>query len=210
MALGVMRSHPNLKGRSMRSLRRWTALAAPVLLLACGGQGTGKISVRLTDAPGDFTSAVVTISRVELVGSGGAVVLSDTPVTTDLLTLANDAADLVTSAVVPVGSYGQLRFVISGGYVEVEQAGGGSLVYASPAYDAVPEGAAVAGTLKMPSFAESGLKVDLPGGLQVGTDAYVLLVDFDVAQSFGHDAGGSGGWVMHPVVKGSSSSCPAR
>jgi len=28
----------------------------------------------------------------------------------------------------------------------------------------------------------------------------VLLVDFDVQQSFGHDAGSSGSWVMHPVI----------
>jgi Domain of unknown function (DUF4382) len=191
-----------MKGRSMSSLRRCVALAAPVLLLACGGQGTGKVSIRLTDAPGDFISAVVTISRIELVGSGGTVVLSDTPVTTDLLTLANDAVDLVTSAVVPVGNYGQLRFVITGGCIEVEQAGGGALIYAStPGYEGLPEGAVVAGTLKMPSFAESGLKVNLPGGFHVGTDSHVLLVDFDVAQSFGHEAGGSGDWVMHPVVK---------
>jgi hypothetical protein len=186
----------------MTSLRRLAAAAAPLLLLACGDEGTGRVSLRLTDAAGDFRSAVVTISRIELVGSGGAVVLRDTPVTTDLLSLANDTAALVTDAVVPVGRYGQLRFVITGGYVEVEQDGGGTLIYASsPTYEGLPEAAVVAGELRMPSFAQSGLKVDLSGGLDVGTDAHVLLVDFDVAQSFGHDAGGSGAWVMHPVVK---------
>ncbi len=189
----------------MRIVRRSIAVVAPVLLLAaCGGGGsTGTISLKLTDAPGDFKAAVVTISRVEIVGDAGITVLRDTPVTTNLLSLANDVTDLVSSALVPSGTYSQLRFVITGGYIEVEQTAGGTAIYASsPTYQGLPEGAAVAGTLQMPSFAQSGLKVDLPGGgVKVGTDSRVLLVDFDVAQSFGHDAGDSGTWVMHPVVK---------
>ncbi len=188
----------------MRTLRRSIAVVAPAFLLAaCGGGSTGTISLKLTDAPGDFKAAVVTISKIEIVGDGGATVLRNTPVTTNLLSLSNDVTDLVSSAVVPSGTYSQLRFVITGGYVEVEQAGGGTAIFASsPTYEGLPAGATVAGALQMPSFAESGLKVDLPrGGVKVGTDSHVLLVDFDVAQSFGHDAGGSGMWVMHPVVK---------
>ncbi len=185
----------------MNPLRLRMAVLAPALLLACSGQDTGKISVQLTDAPGDFKAAVVTITEIALVGSGGTIVLSNAKVTTNLLSLANDTAKLVDQAVVPSGSYGQLRFVITGGYVEVEQPDGGSVIYASsPSYEGLPDGAVVGGTLKMPSYAESGLKVDLRGGLDVGTDAKVLLVDFDVAQSFGHDAGDSGSWVMHPVM----------
>jgi len=172
-----------------------------MLLLACGGANTGKVSLQLTDAPGDFKTAMVTISEIDLVGSGGTTVLTTTKTTTNLLTLANDTAKLVQDAVVPSGTYTQLRFVITGAYVEVEQSGGGTIIYASsPSYEGLPSGAVVGGTLRMPSYAESGLKVDLPGGLNVGTDSKVLLVDFDVAQSFGLDAGASGAWVMHPVM----------
>ena len=32
----------------------------------------------------------------------------------------------------------------------------------------------------------------------------IVLVDFDVSQSFGHQAGNSGRWVMHPVIKGAT------
>ena len=46
--------------------------------------------------------------------------------TTDLLTLANDVATLVDGAVIPAGPYSQLRFVITGGYVDVAGA-----IYAS-------------------------------------------------------------------------------
>jgi uncharacterized protein DUF4382 len=184
----------------MNSPRHSIAVLVPTLLLACGGQGTGRISVLLTDAPADFKAAVVTITEIDLVGSGGTTVLSNTKVTTNLLTLANDTAQLVDSAVVPSGTYTQLRFVITGGYVEVVQPDGSSIIYASsPDYEGLPEGAVVGGTLRMPSYAESGLKVDL-GNLTVGTDSKVVLVDFDVSQSFGHVAGASGAWVMHPVM----------
>lgn len=186
----------------MKAARQLIAVLAPLLLVACGGsgsQGTSKLTVLLKDAPANLTAAVVTISEIDLVGSDGPIVLSTTAVTTNLLSLANDTATLVKDAVIPTGTYSQLRFVITGGYVEVPQAGGGSIIYASsPTYAGLPEGATVGGTLQMPSYAQSGLKIDL-GGLNVGTNAKVVLVDFDVSQSFGQQAGNSGMWVMHPV-----------
>lgn len=189
----------------MKSLRLSMAASLLGLLAACsGGQSnTGKVSLMLTDASGDFKAAVVTITEIDLVGSdGSSTVLSTSKVTTDLLTLANDTATLVQDAIVPSGTYSQLRFVISGGYVEVPQSDGTSVIYASsPTYEGLPSGATVGGTLQMPSYAQSGLKVDLPGGsLSVGTDSKILLVDFDVGQSFGQVAGASGQWVMHPVM----------
>ncbi len=185
----------------MRTLRLSMAGSLLALLAACGSSQTGKVSVRLMDAPGDFKAAVVTIAEIDLVGSGGTTVLSTTETTTNLLTLANDTALLVDQVDVPVGTYSQLRFVITGGYVEVEQADGSSIIYASsPNYEGLPPGAVVGGELQMPSYAQSGLKVNLPGGLVVGTKAQVVLVDFNVQQSFGQRAGRSGMWVMHPVV----------
>jgi Domain of unknown function (DUF4382) len=186
----------------MKSLQLSIVALLAGFLAACGGAQTGKVSVKLTDASADFTKAMVTITEIDLVGSAGTTVLSTNKVTTDLLTLANDTAALVDGAVVPSGTYTQLRFVITGGYVEVPQGGGGTAIYATSAtYEGLPAGAQVAGTLRMPSDAESGLKVNLPdGNIVVGTDAKVLLVDFDVAQSFGQEAGGSGAWVMHPVM----------
>ena len=141
----------------MKPLRYIVAAIAPMLLLACGAN-TGKVSLQLTDAPGDFKTAVVTISEIDLVGSGGTTVLTTTKTTTNLLTLANDTAKLVQDAVVPSGTYTQLRFVITGAYVEVEQSGGGTIIYSSsPTYEGLPSGAVVGGTLRMPSYAESGL-----------------------------------------------------
>lgn len=192
-----------------RTLRLLSILSLP-LLAACDAStsaANGAVSIRLTDAPGDFKKAVVTIDRVTLQpgndSTAEAVVLRDTPITTDLLTLTNDVATLVDEAVVPAGTYGQLRFVISGAYIEVEGAGGTSQIYAtSPPYAGLPSGATVTGNLQTPSFSTSGLKVSLPnGGVTVGAEAQVLLVDFDVSKSFGKQAGNSGQWVMRPSLK---------
>jgi len=189
----------------MFAIRR--SLYASLALLgaaACGGADTGKVTVRLTDAPGDFKAAVVTITEVDLVGSGGTFhMISNKEITTNLLTLSNDTAEIVKDVEVPAGTYSQLRFVITGGYIQVEQADGSVKTFASsPTYAGLPAGTKVDGDLRMPSFAQSGLKVNLPGGsVAVGGGTTVVLVDFDVSQSFGHEAGNSGAWVMHPVCK---------
>lgn len=177
-----------------------TSLVAALTFLAagCSGGPTSKVTVLLKDAPAAVTAAVVTISEIDLVGSGGQTVLSTTTTTTDLLKLANDTATLVDAAVVPAGTYSQLRFVITGGYIEV----GGVIYASSPTYEGLPAEATVGGTLRMPSYAQSGLKIDLPvDAATIGTETKVVLVDFDVFQSFGPQAGASGAWVMHPVVK---------
>lgn len=173
------------------------------------GPRTGQMTLFLTDAPGDVQTAVVTIEEIYLQRDddedGGRVVLRDTPFTTDLLTLADSMHLLIDGVEIPADTYGQLRMVISGAYIEVEAAGGGSEIYASsPTYAGLPADAVVTGSLQMPSFATSGLKVNLPGdAFTVIADGLVFLaVDFDVSQSFGQLAGGSGQWVMTPVIHG--------
>ena len=164
------------------------------------GPGTAQFSVKLTDAPGPFTAAVVTISEVSLMGSGGKVTLSSTPTTVNLLDLQNATLDLVKDAVVPTGTYQELRLVITGGYVQLTD---GTIYASSPTYAGLPQGATVTGQLQMPSFAQSGLKVTLPASaLDVTGPQKIVLIDFNVSQSFGQDAGNSGLWVMHPVIQG--------
>jgi hypothetical protein len=176
---------------------------AVAALAACGdsqGPGTAQFSVKLTDAPGPFTAAVVTISEVSLLGAGGKVTLSSTPTTVNLLDLQNATLDLVKDAVVPTGTYQELRLVITGGYVQLTD---GTIFASSPNYAGLPQGATVTGQLTMPSLAQSGLKVTMPGSaLAVTGPQKIVLIDFNVSQSFGHDAGSSDSWVMHPVIKG--------
>ena len=168
------------------------------------GEST-QVRVLLTDAPGDVQAAVVTISEVYLQGGGeGRVTLRDDEFTTDLLTLADDTEILVDGEDVPNGTYGQLRFVITGAYIQVDDGDETESIYAtSEAYTGLPVGATVDGVLQTPSFDESGLKVNLPQEeLTLNGGSTTWLVDFDVSQSFGQEAGGSGQWVMHPVITG--------
>src|SRR5688500_15490207 len=184
-------------------------IALAALLGACSDSptegnpsGQPRVTVRLTDAAGDIKAAVVTISAVNLQGDNVKVVLSDDAVTTDLIDLANSTSILVDAEPVPAGTYAELRFVITGGYIEVENADGSTSIYASsPDYAGLPAGSQVAGALQMPSFAQSGLKVTLPdGGLRIDGEEKIVLVDFDVSRSFGRQAGQSSRWVMSPVL----------
>jgi hypothetical protein len=202
---------------TLRSLISNLLLATGALFLAaCGDDSSARVTVKLTDAPGDtFETAVVTITKVYLKGSAGNeeggsgqgdVVLLDEPVTVNLLTLANDTADLVKDAEVPTGTYRELRFVISGGYIQVKEDGRSRIYATSPTYEGLPEGTQANGELHMPSASSSGLKVkfDRDANVTITSEESqkVILVDFDVAQSFGRAAGNSGRWVMGPVIKG--------
>jgi len=205
----------------LRSIARLLPLTVAVSLIACqdqqgivapeqsggglsGGEGKG-FTLLLTDAPGDFLAAVVTIAQVRLQGDGSSVDLLAAPYTGNLLDLQNEVTTLVQGVELPAGSYSQLRLVLSGAYLEVETTGGSMIYASSPDYDGLPPGAVVAGSLQMPSMGQSGLKVDLPGGrIDIGEGETIVMLDFDAAESFGHQAGNSGKWVMHPVIKASN------
>ncbi|MGH7444366.1 MAG: DUF4382 domain-containing protein [Longimicrobiales bacterium] len=164
--------------------------------------GERGFTLLLTDAPGDFHAAVVTISEINLHGSGGDVVLLDDPFTVDLLDLRNEVATIVDDIELPEGDYSELRLVLDGAYIEVEDESGGTTIYASsPDYEGLPIGVSADGDLQMPSMDQSGLKVKLPENLDVDEGDVVVMIDFDVAESFGHQAGNSGKWVMHPVIR---------
>lgn len=199
----------------MTNLHRLLVGAAAALSLtavACDsgpmGLRTGKLNLLLTDAPGDVAAAVVTIERIYLqsdsTGENGRIVLLDSAITVDLLTLQDSLMPVFDSLDIPEGQYRQLRLVISGGYVSVVGTDTTTrTIYASsPTYAGLPVDAVVGGELQMPSFAQSGLKVKLPGDAFQIVDGglLTLVVDFDVAQSFGQAAGNSGRWVMSPVI----------
>ena len=193
----------------LRMFSRLLSLALVLPLFACADgttsprlNGDGGFTLLLTDAPGDFDAAVVTISEIKLHGEGGDVVLLDDPYTVDLLDLRNEVATVVQGFEVPAGRYTEVRLVLEGAYIEVETETGSRIYASSPDYEGLPAGADVAGTLHMPSMGQSGLKVKLPGGhLDIGEGETVVLIDFDVEESFGHQAGNSGRWVMHPVIR---------
>lgn len=212
-------------------LRRTLLLPIAVVALvaaACDDRSTGpeadsaaRLSLLLTDAPADLEEAVVTIRDIYLQGgdAGGRVYLrQDDPVTTDLLTLANDVVEIVDDYEIPAGAYSQLRFVIDGAYLRVGSARGESTIYAtSEDYHGLPAGVRPDGRLICPSCARSGFKVLLSPAAadwhgeddlddlddeEIFLDGdETLLVDFDVSRSFGHAAGNSGQWIMRPTLR---------
>ncbi|HEX6373651.1 MAG TPA: DUF4382 domain-containing protein [Longimicrobium sp.] len=184
-------------------------LLAALAMAACdggtGGSGDARVSIRLTDAPGDLKEAWVRIDRIYLKGgpadsaqAGSAELLTTRTDWVDLLTLSGGrTAELVSGAVVPAGRYSELRMVVCEAYV-VEDDGD---VYATR--DAVlPGGVTADGTLQIPSGCSSGFKIKFQGDepVELGSESTIMTVDFDVSQSFGHQAGNSGRWIMHPVL----------
>lgn len=184
-------------------------LLAALAMAACdggtGGNGDARVSIRLTDAPGDLKEARVRIDRIYLKGGpadsahGGSVDLLTTRTDwVDLLTLSGGrTAELVNGAVVPAGRYTELRMVVCEAYV-VEKDGD---VYATR-NATLPAGVTADGELHIPSGCSSGFKIKFQGdeAVELESESTMMTVDFDVSQSFGHQAGNSGRWIMHPVL----------
>ena len=149
--------------------------AALLAFAACDSPsevGEGRVTVLLTDAPGDVLEAWVTIEGIELIGGGeeeeaegegenGPTQIMSEPVTTDLLTLVNDVETLAGEALVAAGEYRQMRFVIPAACIVVESSGPEPDVYSSdPSFLECGE---PTGSLQIPSYGTSGLKVLLHG-----------------------------------------------
>jgi hypothetical protein len=189
------------------------AFVFPITACDTGTEGRfGSLSILLTDEPGELLEAWVTITGIYLQGDVGEqdppqgryylmTNGEDAAVTVELLSLANKVFELVGNKPVPAGTYGQLRVVLSDGCVVTQD---GDIYRSSPGYTACEDSEnyddwEVAGSLQMPSFAQTGAKV-LLNGFTVTTGGQSLLLDFDVSQSFGRLAGASGKWVMTPVI----------
>lgn len=160
--------------------------------------GPSTLSVYLTDAPGDVADVWVQVADIRLVGQGQprSILVQPTGLIS-LLALQDTAMVIVDGADVDAGTYSQLRFVIDGGVVE--SVSGRVYSFGGAQH---PGGLESTGELHCPSCAQSGLKVNFAQGLDLEAGDNAVLVDFDVAQSFGRQAGQSGRWVMRPVIQG--------
>jgi hypothetical protein len=128
----------------------------------------------------------------------------------DLTTLSDDVEEIVDGAVIPSGTYKQLRFVIEEAVIVTE----GGMAYVTPGADL--EGLNLErggdplsedGVLHCPGCDRSGLKVKCRDGIVASEEGETaVLTDFDVSQSFGRERGQSGRWVMHPMIRCSSMS----
>lgn len=165
----------------MKSMLRYLT---PMLILAgavacsddgTGTSGTGAVVVRLTDAPSDdLESAVIYISEVTLKGSDASAneqVISNTKASFDLLTLQNGVTATLGTATVPAGTYSQIRLLVDSARVVLKSG------------HTFTDGSTTA-KLTVPSGSQTGLKVNFSPPVTVTEGQTVLLIDFDVSQSF--------------------------
>jgi len=190
-----------------------------VAWVACDSTGTassdppraaeGRFTLRLTDAPTDVDSVIVTVDRVELVADDadeddmdddngnddeddgeddngdrdedGIITLTDSTRQIDLLQLQDGVTTTLADVPVPAGTYSQLRFVLgSENYVVVN---------------------GTRQTLQVPSGMTSGIKIILPEvEVENDGDQISVTLDFDVDESLIR-AGASGRYLFKPTVK---------
>ncbi len=163
-------------------MRTTPALLLASCLVACGGEGTLKLS--LTDAPLDGATAVnVAIDEVAVHHAGGGAkgweVVSDEDRTFNLLELQNGVTAALGSATLAEGKVTQLRLVLA--------AAGHSLVNGAGEH-----------ALTIPSGEETGVK--LTGCFEVvAGETLELTVDFEADASVSGDD--ASGYTLRPVIK---------
>jgi hypothetical protein len=200
----------------MRRFGFFAVAVAAAVVMGCSddsltdGGGTARLRINLTDAPGDLEEAFVKFEKIILIrnaadsldedSSGRIEITPDVTGFIDLLTLTGgDVMQLVDTSGIPEGSYSQLRLVIDEAYVTLKD---GRVFATSGA--TLPAGVTADGTLKCPSCAQSGYKVKFGNGGLVINGTSLVTIDFDAGQSFGHEAGKSGQWIMRPVLRATS------
>ena len=124
LALGF--SRPVVATRTTAPVRTWTT----------------RVSLLLTDAPGDVQAAVVTISEIYLQGGPeGRTTLLNVPVTVNLIDLANEATEILDDVEVEDrAATSELRFVLWAPISRSRRRPGSEIFASSPTYAGLPRG----------------------------------------------------------------------
>ncbi len=157
-----------------------------------GPMGTAKVTVELTDAPGDYEAVFVDVEGVMIKTSAeggeeeGWVSLAGVNTGAyDLLTLTGGMTELLVETEIEAGHLHQIRLVLGdNNYAVIENEVG------------VEEEHRL--NLQTPSAQESGLKLLVDKELKAGAE-YTFILDFDVDESV--VATGSGSYILKPVIR---------
>jgi hypothetical protein len=159
-------------------------LALSLALFSCTSEdGTARLEIRLTDAPGDYEAVHVDIQGMEIHAdegdaSNGWRTLDVQKGRYNLLELTNGIDTLLTTAVLPAGRVSQIRLILGDdNSVTID---GQEL------------------ELTTPSAQHSGLKLNVHANLTEGI-TYTILLDFDAARSIVKT--GSGAYNLKPVIR---------
>ncbi len=172
----------------MNVRRTWFPSAVVVVavaaVLACAQRsGRGQLAVELVDAPNPAVDEIwVTVTQVRAhVAGSGWTTIHDQPLAVDLLKLQTYAAPLGLVDL-PSGTVTQLRLVVEKDTSYVVTGG-------------------VQVPLKVPSGAESGIKIHGPWQISACTQTTVTL-DFDGHRSIWyHETTGGAEWILRPVIR---------
>lgn len=175
---------------SLRNLLTGTLVLAGMLFLAsCSksdNSGKARLQVALTDDPGDFKAVYIDVQDVNINYSdsddnGWQPLSGIRKGKYNLLDLVNDKDTLLADAYINSGVVKEIRLVLGDDNYVVTNSG--ETIH-----------------LQTPSGQSSGVKLKLNS--TVAEDIlYKLVLDFDVAKSI-HEAGGSGKYILKPVIRG--------
>lgn len=136
------------------------------------------LSVRMTDAPGDYSAVMVDVQAVEVTGNGSTVLLNANAGIYNLLNFSNGLDTLIASGDLEAGTVSQIRLILgTNNSVTVN-----SVVY----------------PLSTPSAQQSGLKLQVNRTFEPGV-SYSILLDFDANQSVVKQ--GNGDYQLKPVIR---------
>lgn len=159
------------------------ALALSLSLYSCtkdnNTSGTTHVTVKMTDAPGPFTSVIVSIKSVVVVTDKGESTLNVSGGPIDILRFRMGKDTILADQDIPSGKIQQIRLVLN--------ETGNRVVVGGVSYD-----------LTTPSGQTSGVKLNVQDNLMPGV-AYTLKLDFDAAQSI--VLTGSGKYILKPVIR---------
>ena len=141
--------------------------------------GISSLSIRMTDAPGNYNAVYIDLQGVEITGSAGkATQLNVNAGIYNLLDFANGMDTLIATGNLQAGKIEQVRLILGSN---------NSVVVDSVSYP-----------LSTPSAQQSGLKLQVHETFAAGV-AYQLLLDFDAAQSVIQQ--GNGNYQLKPVIR---------
>lgn len=151
--------------------------------------GSGRLEVKMVDAPADFTEVNVNILEVWAHysggngNSGGWVQLDAVPGFYDLLELQNGVTAVIANPTqIPVGKITQMRLLLGDGNYVVETID--SISTTLP--------------LDLSSQDETGIKVNLNSEIHAN-QTIVVTLDFDAEESIVEE--GTGDYKLKPVIK---------
>lgn len=150
-----------------------------IVMSGCRKERFGDITIRLTDAPGDYLQVNVDIKQVQVhFTDDGWMDLNTQSGIYDLLTLQNISTMLAAKPQVPAGKVSQIRLIL----------GADNTLMLNDS-TIVP--------LKIPSAYQSGVKLNVHAEVPPSSTLTVTL-DFDAEKSVNRE--GNGDYIMNPVI----------